>query len=98
MKLASTIKNGLLILLVSTMAQFALAEEPKIACLDDGTCLTGCILVTQCSPDVFWPQKCITGGIGDQGYIVREYGCESMPDEDCYECNGWIDDSSTDSP
>ncbi|MCP4340672.1 MAG: hypothetical protein GY799_17750 [Desulfobulbaceae bacterium] len=96
MKLASTIRNGLLILLVSTMAQFALAEEPKIACLDDGTCLT-CKLVTQCSPDVFWPEKCVTGGIGDQGYIVRKSGCVSMPDVDCYECDGWIDDSSTDS-
>ncbi len=21
-----------------------------------------------------------------------------MPDEDCYQCDGWIDDSSTDSP
>ncbi len=97
-KLASTVRNGLLILLVLTMAQFALAEEPITACLDDGTCLTPCNLVTQCSPDIFWPEKCITGGIGGAGYVVHKDGCYSEPDVDCYQCDGWIDDSSTDSP
>ncbi|MCP3687792.1 MAG: hypothetical protein GY784_05200 [Gammaproteobacteria bacterium] len=96
MKFVSTISQGLSILLVSGLAAFAIAEESVTACLDDGTCMTPCKLVEQCSPDVFYPEKCVTGGIGDEGYVAHESGCMAMPDENCYECSGWIDDSSAD--
>ncbi len=83
MKFISTVSNSLLILLVSTMAQLALAAE-QLACLDDGRCLM-CTQVQQCVADPFWPEKCVTGSISpNASYIIRKSGCIAMPDVDCY--------------